>query len=118
MSRLKLKFGARVEEPLPPRPGMGKALSECTTLHEVAEFHRLAERASNEGRIDDMHATCPHCHRKFSVNLIDGMIMVPDGPGDPVSKPARVVDCPNHTFCGRQFRLDPPKGSHFEVWPS
>jgi hypothetical protein len=97
---------------------MGKTLEECTTLHEVAEFHRLAERAANEGRIDEMHATCPHCRRKFDVNLIDGLVMVPNGEGDPVSTPARQVHCPHTaTGCGREMKLNPTPGWHWETWP-
>jgi hypothetical protein len=114
-----MKFGVRVEEPVPHRPGMGKHLAECKTLGEVFEYARLSERAANEGRISDMHATCPHCHRKFSVDLIDGMIMVPDGPGDPISSPARQVHCPHTaTGCGREMKLNPTRGWHWEVSPS
>jgi hypothetical protein len=97
---------------------MGKALEECKTLREAFEYARLAERAASEGRVSDMIAKCPHCHRKFSVNLIDGLVLIPNGPGDPVSTPSRVVDCPNVPFCGKQMKLDPPKGFHFEIWPS
>jgi len=118
VSRLRLKFGEPVEEPLPRRPGFGKTLAECRTLAEVAEYTRLAERAMTEGKIDHMSAKCPHCHRKIGIGLIDGLIAVPDGPGDPVSKVGKVASCPHTTTgCGRQFKLDPPPGHHFEVWP-
>jgi len=113
-----MKFGERVEPELPHCPGFGKALSECRTLHEVSEFHRLAERAAERGITKGMFAKCPHCRRKIDLNLIDGLILIPDEPGDPVSRPARVIDCPHPApFCGKQFKAHPPKGYHFEVWP-
>src|SRR5260370_20358352 len=97
---------------------MGKRLAECQTLGEISEFTRLYERAMTEGRVSDMHVRCPFCKRKFDINMIDGLIVVPDGEGDPISKPSRLVYCPNHTFCGREFKLDPPRNCHFEEWPS
>jgi hypothetical protein len=115
---MKFKFGQRVVDPIALRPGFGKALSECKTLHEVSEFMRLAERAVTEGKIDGMNARCPHCHRRFSVNLIDGLIMVPNAADDPISTPARQVYCPHAaTGCGREFKLDPKPGWHWEIWP-
>jgi len=102
---------------MPHRPGLGKSLSECRTLHEVAEYTRLAERAETQGITQGLDTRCPHCLRKFAVSLIDGLIMVPDGPGDPVSAPGRTVECPHAHDCGKQFKLTPKKGYHLEVWP-
>jgi len=118
MSRLQLKFGKTVEKPLPHRPGIGKKVEECRTLPELVEYARLSERAAERGITKGMNVKCPHCLRKIDLNLIDGLVLIPDEPGDPVSRPARVIDCPHPApFCGKQFKAHPPKGYHFEVWP-
>jgi hypothetical protein len=69
-----MKFGVPVEPAMPHRPGLGKSLSECRTLHEVAEYTRLAERAESQGITQGLDTRCPHCRRKFAVSLIDGLI--------------------------------------------
>jgi hypothetical protein len=115
---MKLKFGKIVEPDLPHRPGMGKTLEECPTLGAVMEYQRLAERAATKGITRGVTVKCPHCHRGIDLNLIDGLILIPDEEGDPISRPARVIDCPHPApFCGKQFKAHPPKGYHFETWP-
>ena len=115
---MKLKFGKRVDLEMPHRPGLGKKLSECRTLRELSEYHRLAERAATDGVTAVGLIKCPHCHRKIDINLIDGLVMVPNQEGDPVSTPGRVVSCPHvRTGCGRQFKMTPKPNWHFEEWP-
>ena len=118
--RLKLKFDHPVREPVPALLpiGGGRKIKECRSLRELTAYYRGYERAMTEGKVSGMNARCPHCHRRFSVNLIDGLVMVPNSADDPKSSASRVVYCPHAaTGCGKQFKLDPKSGWHFETWP-
>jgi hypothetical protein len=57
------------------------AIEQARTLRELYRMVERYDRAVAEGKTDNMHARCPHCHRLISLTLIDGLIQVTDRRG-------------------------------------